>query len=56
MSNNEYVLFYSKDCVHCEEFMNELYKNQIYIDYFILLMSMIIKLNYRYVQSVPTLF
>ena len=56
MSNNEYVLFYSKDCVHCEEFMNELYKNQDMYKLFHLINVNDTKIKLpRYVQSVPTL-
>jgi hypothetical protein len=53
---SEYVLFYSKDCVHCKEFMNELYKNQDLYKLFHLInvLEENIKLP-RYVQSVPTL-
>jgi len=53
---SEYVLFYSKDCVHCNEFMNELYKNQdMYrLFHFINVNEKGLKLP-SYVKSVPTL-
>lgn len=53
---SEYVLFYSKECVHCNEFMNELYKNQdLYrLFHFININEKGLKLP-KYVQSVPTL-